>query len=127
MYDTVLIDSSPMLAVTDPAIVGAAADGVVLVVRPSRLKVHDAERVAEQLGSLGTPVLGLVVNGVGRERGGYGTYGTYGTYGGAAAARGGAEAGAAVAVAVEPAGAAAAGAGMPDPSANGHARDDDAP
>jgi polysaccharide biosynthesis transport protein len=120
LYDLVLVDSSPILAVTDPAILGAAADGVVLVVRPSRLKVHDAERVAEQLGSLGTPVLGMVLNGVGRERAGYGTYGTYGTYGGPAAPPRGGPA--------EPAGAAAApGEGVPAPSANGHARDDDAP
>ncbi len=82
LYDLVIIDSSPILAVTDPAIIGAAVDGVVLVVRPARLKVHDAERTRELLESLGTPVLGTVVNGVGRERGGYGTYGTYGAYGG---------------------------------------------
>ena len=32
-YDYVIIDSSPLLAVTDPALIGVATDGVVLVLR----------------------------------------------------------------------------------------------
>src|SRR5512135_3676405 len=36
-YDVILLDSSPLLAVVDPAIVGAVVDGVILVARPGTL------------------------------------------------------------------------------------------
>jgi succinoglycan biosynthesis transport protein ExoP len=71
-YDLVIIDSSPMLAVTDPAIIGALVDGVVLVVRPSSLKRNDAVSVREHLNGLGTPILGAVINGVNRDTLGHG-------------------------------------------------------
>jgi capsular exopolysaccharide synthesis family protein len=129
LYDLVIIDSSPILAVTDPAIIGAVVDGVVLVVRPARLKVHDAERTSELLETLGTPVLGTIINGVGRERGGYGSYsgyGTYGSYGSSASMRASADASAAAATAAEP-----GPRDRPDPmpghtaTANGHPHHDE--
>jgi capsular exopolysaccharide synthesis family protein len=33
IYDTIIIDSSPLLAVTDPSIIAAVADGLILIVR----------------------------------------------------------------------------------------------
>ena len=60
------------MAVTDPAIIGAMVDGVVLVVRPSTLKRQDAARVREHLTTLGTPILGAVINMIGREHFQYG-------------------------------------------------------
>jgi capsular exopolysaccharide synthesis family protein len=86
-YDLVIIDSSPLLAVTDPAIIGAMVDGVVLVVRPSALKRQDAVRVREHLNTLGTPILGAVINMVGREHTSYGYGYGYG-YGNAHQANG---------------------------------------
>ena len=47
-----------------PPILAAAADGIVLVVRVSEIRRHDAERTAELLKALKTPVLGTVINGV---------------------------------------------------------------
>jgi len=67
LYDTVIIDTSPILAVTDPAIIGASVDGVLLVVQPSSLKRRDAEMAKEVLKTLGTLVLGTVINRIGRE------------------------------------------------------------
>jgi len=136
LYDLVLIDSSPILAVTDPAIIGAAVDGVVLVVRPARLKVHDAERTGELLATLGTPVLGTIVNGVGRDHGGYGGYGGYGSYGGygtygtSASLRASEAAAAATAAETETetdtdADPPARPAAMPDPATNGHPHHDE--
>ena len=61
-----------MLAVTDPAIVGAVADGIVVVVHASTLRHHDAARTRELLDNLGTPVLGMIVNGIGHADSGYG-------------------------------------------------------
>ena len=85
-YDLVLIDSSPLLAVTDPAVLGALVDGVLLVVRMSTTRHYDARRAVSILKAVGTPVLGTILNGVVRDRGTYGYgygygYGTHGTYG----------------------------------------------
>lgn len=86
-YDLVLIDTPPILAVTDPVAVAKRVDGVVLVMRltkDSRAKVKGA---IGELNALGANILGVVVNGVPTNRTGYG-YGTgygsgyaYGGYG----------------------------------------------
>jgi len=84
LYDFVIIDTSPILAVTDPSIIGAAVDGIVLVVQPSSLKRRDAEHAKEVLNNLGTRVLGIVINRIGPEdvgsASGYG-YGSGSGYG----------------------------------------------
>jgi capsular exopolysaccharide synthesis family protein len=63
-YDFVIIDSSPLLAVTDPALIGAWADGALLVLRASMLKRQLLSRAVELLKSSGTPVLGAVITGI---------------------------------------------------------------
>ncbi|WZP00192.1 polysaccharide biosynthesis tyrosine autokinase [Isosphaeraceae bacterium EP7] len=73
-YDSVIIDSPPLLTVADAAILGGLVDGVLLVVRASAIRRQDAERTSESLKSIGSPVFGVVINGIdGRECGyGYG-------------------------------------------------------
>ena len=71
-HDTIIIDSSPLLAVADPLIVGSMADGVILIVRVETLNRRQAERTAEMLQALGIPVLGTVINGIKRQQAGYG-------------------------------------------------------
>lgn len=66
-YDVTLLDSSPLLAVVDPAIVGAVVDGVVLVARPGTLRRRDVEHVLELLRIGGASILGMLVNGISRE------------------------------------------------------------
>ncbi len=78
-YDTIIYDTSPLLAVSDPLLVGAMADGVVLVVRVDSISHHEADRVVESLKGLETPIFGAVINRATRDQTGYG-YG-YGTYG----------------------------------------------
>jgi polysaccharide biosynthesis transport protein len=91
-YDVVIIDSPPLLAVADPSIIAASADGVILVVRTTSTCRPDVERTVELLKTLGTPVLGAVINGITPEqmgvrygsqyRYGYGYgYGSYGSNG----------------------------------------------
>jgi capsular exopolysaccharide synthesis family protein len=92
-YDVVLFDSSPLLVVTDPSIVAAVIDGMLLVVRAAVTRRHDAERTQDLLKVLGVSVLGLVINGINPGGGGYGygygyLYG-YGTYGRPRASDGG--------------------------------------
>lgn len=66
-YQIVIIDSSPLLVVTDPSILAAEVDGILLVTRASQTRRRDAMRVAELLKALGTPVLGAVLNGTNPE------------------------------------------------------------
>ena len=67
-YDIIVIDSSPFLAVTDPSVISAVADGVLLVVRVACTRRHDVERMSELLETMGLPVLGIVINGISRDR-----------------------------------------------------------
>jgi polysaccharide biosynthesis transport protein len=71
-YDFVLVDSPPLLAVTDPCVVAARADGVLLTIRVSKNGRPAAERAKEMLAALGANVLGVVVNGIGKEAAAYG-------------------------------------------------------
>jgi capsular exopolysaccharide synthesis family protein len=83
-YDFVLIDTPPLLAVSDPSVVSSRVDGVLLTIRVSKNGRPNAERAKEILSTLGANILGVVVNGVGRRGGdGYedGTYGAAYGYG----------------------------------------------
>ncbi len=72
-YDYVLVDTPPLLAVTDPCVVAARVDGLFLVIRLTREARPKAERAREILSSLGVKVFGVVVNGITRQ-GGPGLY-----------------------------------------------------
>ena len=62
-YDTVIVDAPALRGVADAALLGALADGIVLVVRVPATTRADTLRAVEALRGLGTPILGLVVNG----------------------------------------------------------------
>ena len=62
-YDTVIVDAPALRGVADAALLGALADGIVLVVRVPATTRADTMRAVEALRGLGTPILGLVVNG----------------------------------------------------------------
>jgi capsular exopolysaccharide synthesis family protein len=72
-YDFVLVDTPPLLAVTDPCVVAARVDAVLLTIRMSRKCRPGAVRAREILAALGVKILGVVVNGLDRE-GGSGLY-----------------------------------------------------
>jgi len=59
------------LAVADPTIIGAAVDGVLLVVHAATIKRHDAHRTMDLLRTLGIPVLGTLINWIDREMDGF--------------------------------------------------------
>ncbi len=69
-FDFILVDTPPLLAVSDPSVVAARVDGVILVIRVVKNGQPNAERAREILSTLGARVLGVVVNGVGRGPGG---------------------------------------------------------
>ena len=69
-YDYVLIDTPPLLAVTDPCVVAGRVDGLFLTIRLTRKGRPDAERAREILAGLGVKVFGVVVNGLSRAASG---------------------------------------------------------
>lgn len=79
-YDYVIIDTPPVLPVTDPCSVAARADGVILVVQMGRNTRPNAERACSLLETLGVRLLGIVMNRMTKD-GGYGYGYGYGSYG----------------------------------------------
>ena len=61
-YDLVLLDTPPVLAVADGAILGAMTDGVIFVVRAGATEREAALAALAQLASAGAHVTGAVLN-----------------------------------------------------------------
>ena len=100
-YDFVFVDTPPVLAVSDPSAVAARVDGVLLTFRIHKRAKPLATRARDALFETGANIVGVVVNGVDQEAGGYYSqyrygfsgyryaynyrygygYGQYGTYG----------------------------------------------
>ena len=80
-FDFVVLDSPPVLAVSDPAATAPAADGVILVTRLSKRTRRKVRESLDTLERAGANVVGLVINGI--EPGGEYTRGVEsGYYGG---------------------------------------------
>ncbi|MBI5759252.1 MAG: polysaccharide biosynthesis tyrosine autokinase [Planctomycetales bacterium] len=73
-YDFVLVDTPPLLAVSDPCVVAAATDGLVLVVNLTKNRRDAIRRVQEMIATHGMRVLGVVANGVTAESDSTGHY-----------------------------------------------------
>jgi succinoglycan biosynthesis transport protein ExoP len=62
-YEVVVIDAPPLLPVTDPAVLGSKASGVVLVVSADgRTKRAEVSQAVANLEAVGARLLGVVVN-----------------------------------------------------------------
>lgn len=59
-FDYVIIDSTPLLAVTDAAILAAGADGVLLVARHGHTRRDQLAHAVESLRTVGAPLLGAL-------------------------------------------------------------------
>jgi non-specific protein-tyrosine kinase len=60
--DMVLLDTPPVLAVTDAAVLAPTVDGVLLVVRPGKTRISALRLTLEQLQQVNAHVLGIVLN-----------------------------------------------------------------
>ncbi|MBE9506745.1 MAG: polysaccharide biosynthesis tyrosine autokinase [Chloroflexi bacterium] len=69
--DVVLIDSPPVLPVTDAAVLAQSVDGVLLVIDVGETRREVARRAAEGLTQVGANLIGVVLNRVPIRRGGY--------------------------------------------------------
>lgn len=74
-FDFVIVDTPPVLVVSDPSAVAARVDGVLLTLRIHKRARPLAVRARDALVAIGATVIGVVVNGVDQETGGY--YGQY--------------------------------------------------
>lgn len=59
-FDYVIVDSTPLLAVTDAAILAAAADGVLIMARFGQTKREQLSHAVTSLRGVGAPLLGSV-------------------------------------------------------------------
>ena len=71
-YDRVIIDSPPVMAVTDAAIVGRHAGATLLVARFNQTQMREIELSLKRLGQAGVSVKGVLLNAVAAAAGGYG-------------------------------------------------------
>jgi capsular exopolysaccharide synthesis family protein len=63
-YDFIIIDTPPVLAVTDASILGRLTDAVILVMRYGSAQRHVVQRSIDLLDRSGSHLLGVVVNAV---------------------------------------------------------------
>jgi capsular exopolysaccharide synthesis family protein len=61
-FDLVLIDTPPVIAVTDAAIIAQEADGVILVLASGEVNRVYAQKAKDTLDKLGIKILGAVLN-----------------------------------------------------------------
>jgi capsular exopolysaccharide synthesis family protein len=74
-FDLIIIDTPPLLAVTDPSNVAPRVDSVLMVIRLNKNARPNAARAIRMLETLEANVTGVIVNGVGsRHAGRYGAY-----------------------------------------------------
>ena len=70
-YDYVVLDTPPLSAVVDGAVVGAVADATILVVRENYARREDVTAAYDQLRKAGANVIGAVMNYCDNDKGDY--------------------------------------------------------
>jgi tyrosine-protein kinase Etk/Wzc len=77
-YDVVLIDTPPILAVTDPSIIAKHAGSTILVTRYAQNPVREIELACKRFENAGTTIHGAILNDI--KRSAANKYGYYGYY-----------------------------------------------
>jgi tyrosine-protein kinase Etk/Wzc len=78
-YDMVIVDSPPVLAVTDPVLIGKESGATLMVVRHGRHSAAELKETARHLSSSGVAVDGVVLTDVPQRGTSYGAYSDYRT------------------------------------------------
>lgn len=76
-YDLIIIDTPPILAVTDAAIVGRHAGTTMLVVRFAKNPIQEVDLTRKRFEQNGVQVKGVIFNAVEKKANAYGGYGYY--------------------------------------------------
>ncbi len=79
-FDFLIIDTPPVLMVTDAVVLAPRVDGVIIVVKPSVTKRGELHHVIEQMKQVNARVLGVVLNDVDVGRARYYYYRQYSSY-----------------------------------------------
>jgi capsular exopolysaccharide synthesis family protein len=79
-FDHILIDSPPLIHVTDPVILSTMVDGVILVVHGGKSTRDVVRRARQELSNVGAKIFGVVLNNVDLRREGYDEYYYYRYY-----------------------------------------------
>lgn len=80
-YELVIIDSPPVLAVTDPAIIGRHVGTTLMVVGFEKNTAKEVEISIQRFERAGIEVKGVIINGVVKKASNYYAYGSYAQYG----------------------------------------------
>jgi len=85
-YDFVIVDSPPLLPVSDAVVLGSVVDGILITVRAAYTKRDALQKAVAKLQNIREKVLGTVINAIPIGAGGYYShyyhyYGYYGYYG----------------------------------------------
>jgi len=72
--DLLILDTPPVLSVTDAVVLAPMMDGVLIVVRPGVTKMSALRVAVEQLRYVGANVAGIVLNGIDNRKSRYGYY-----------------------------------------------------
>jgi len=67
-YDMVIVDTSPLLAVSDAAVLARRTNGAIVVARARKVDRHGLQEALTTLDTLGATCLGIVLNGGPRQR-----------------------------------------------------------
>ncbi|MFL6278411.1 MAG: GumC family protein [Blastocatellia bacterium] len=73
-YDHIIVDSPPLINVTDPVILSTMVDGVILVVHGGKSTRDLVRRARQELATVGAKIFGVVLNNVDLRRDGYDNY-----------------------------------------------------
>ncbi len=76
----VVVDSPPVLELSDAMVISQYVDGIILVARGGKTPRKAVQRASEMLLQIGAKLLGVLVNNVRPSQGGYGYYGSMGSY-----------------------------------------------
>lgn len=79
-YDTILIDTPPMLQIPDARIIGRLVDAAILVVRSGKTSRDAGMAIRQRLTDDGTPLLGVIMNDWNPSASAGGYYGYYSGY-----------------------------------------------
>ena len=80
-FDYILLDSPPLLAVTDAVILSRLSDGVILIAQAGKTASDDARNAANLIRDVDAPILGVILNDVDLTDKRYGYYYYYYNYG----------------------------------------------
>lgn len=79
-YDRIIIDSPPLLAFSDPLVLGSLADGVILVVWGGKTSRELIQKSLQLLKGINTKILGVALNKIDTTKRSYYYYPYYSYY-----------------------------------------------